>query len=168
MAQTMEELFIDELKDLYDGEQQIIEALPKMAEAASSSDLKTAFRTHLKETREHVARLEQVFQLMGAPAKTKSCKGIKGLLAEGEEIITKGGDPEVLDAALIGAAQKVEHYEIAGYGTLRTWATVLGHADCCKLLQMTLEEEGATDHKLTALAEKHINREAAGTERKAA
>ena len=167
MAETMKELFIDELKDMYDGEHQIIEALPKMVEAASSSDLKAAFRAHLKETREHVARLEQVFEHIGAPAKRKTCKGIKGLLTEGEEMITKGGDPEVLDAAIIGAAQKVEHYEIAGYGTLRTWATLLKHPECCKILQTTLEEEGAADHKLTALAESRINREAA-TVRKAA
>ncbi len=157
---NLQELLIHELKDLYDAEHHIIDALPKMADAAHSPDLKQAFKMHLEETKNQVSRLEQVFQLMGEKADRKSCPGVQGIIKEGQEIMKKGGDPEVIDAGLIGAAQKVEHYEIAGYGTARTWARQLGHSQVANLLQQTLEEEGNTDHKLSRIAESHINLEA--------
>lgn len=161
MPDTLQDLLVEELKDLYDAEHQIMEALPKMAKACSAPDLKMAFETHLEETRNQVTRLEQVFQQFGCKADRKTCHGVKGLIAEANELIKKGGDPEVLDAALIGGAQKVEHYEIASYGTLRTWCMRLGRAEAASLLQQTLEEEGNTDHKLTRIAESHVNQEAA-------
>ena len=164
---TLRDLYIDELKDVYDAEQQILVALPKMAEKANSPDLKMAFTEHEQMTRGQVERLEQIFQKLGESPTGKSCKALKGLVVESEELMKHVKDPEVLDAALIGAAQKVEHYEIASYGTLRTFARMLGDNDAATLLDMTAKEEGETDHRLTALAERHINRDAADT-RKAA
>lgn len=155
--ETLNDLLIDHLKDLYDAEHQITKALPKMAEAASSQQLKSAFQQHLSETENQIRRLEQVFETMGKKATRKTCKAMKGLVEEGEEILKEDADPSVRDAGLIAAAQKVEHYEIAGYGTVRTYARMLGMDEAADLLQQTLDEEGVTDEKLTQLAEKSIN-----------
>lgn len=155
---TLMELYTEELRDLYDAENQILKALPKMVSAASASKLKTAFESHRKETEGHVRRLDQIFNSLGELPGGKTCKGMAGLLKEGEELLKeKDIDPEVLDAALIAAAQRVEHYEMAVYGTCRTWAKRLGEPVACALLQETLDEEGAADKKLTALAEPQIN-----------
>jgi ferritin-like metal-binding protein YciE len=151
---TLEDLLFDELKDLYDAEHQLTKALPKMAKAANSSQLKSAFETHLKETEGHIKRLEQVFEGLGKKATRKTCAAMKGLVEEGSEVLEEEMDPEVKDAALIGAAQRVEHYEMAGYGTVRTFAHLLGHHDLEAILQSTLDEEGTTDHKLTDIASK--------------
>jgi len=159
---TFEDLFIDELKDLYNAEQQLTRALPKMAKAASTPELKKAFETHLEETREQVHRLEQVFEEIGVPAKGKTCQAMKGLIEEGKELLDEGMENEVLDAGLIGAAQRVEHYEIAAYGTARTMAETLGHKKAVKLLDQTLREEKAADEKLTRIAESVVNARAAG------
>ena len=157
----LEELLVDELKDLYSAENQIIKALPKMAKAASSPDLKRAFERHLEETRRQVERLNQIGEVLDIRMTGKKCKGMEGLIEEGKETMEEDLDENALDAGLIGAAQKVEHYEIAGYGTARTHAELLGHTKVAKLLQQTLDEEGATDKKLTQLAESIINVEAA-------
>jgi ferritin-like metal-binding protein YciE len=159
---TLEDLYIEELQDLYDAENQIIKALPKMAKASTSLDLKRAFNDHLEQTRTHVTRLEQVFDQIGSKAKGKACKAMQGLLEEGEELMDTKADPTVLDAGLIAAAQRVEHYEMAGYGCLRTWAKLIGHQESARLLQQTLDEEGQTDEKLTKLAERIVNIKAAG------
>ena len=151
---TFEDLLVDEIKDLYDAEHQLTKALPKMSKAATSPDLKTAFDSHLKQTEEHIKRLEQVFEGLGKKPTRKTCAAMKGLVEEGSEVIEEEMDPEVKDAALIGAAQRVEHYEMAGYGTVRTFAHLLGHHDLEAILQSTLEEEGAADHKLTDIASK--------------
>jgi len=158
---TLRDLLVAELKDIYSAENQILKALPKMAGAATSTQLKTAFETHLKETEGQVKRLEQVFEKLGRSPSGKTCKAMQGLVEEGNELLKEDADPEVLDAALIAAAQKVEHYEIASYGTVRTYAAQLGDADICALLQQTLDEEGATDKKLTQLAEGCVNLAAA-------
>ena len=150
---SLQDLFVEQLQDLYDAEKRIVEALPQMAGAAHNASLKSAFEQHLRETQNHVKRLEQVFQLMGQPAKSKTCDAMKGLVSEGSEVVSAKGDPDVKDAALIAAAQRVEHYEIAAYGTARTFAQRLGKQEAVRLLQQTLDEEGATDKKLTALAE---------------
>ena len=156
----LEELLHDELKDLYSAETQIIKALPKMIKACESPDLKRAFERHLEETKRQVERLEQVSQEIGLSKLTgKKCKGMEGLLEEGKELMAEL-DEDNMDAGLIGAAQKVEHYEIAAYGTARTHAEMLGYRKAAKLLQQTLDEEGATDKKLTALAESVVNFEA--------
>ena len=160
----LEELLVDELKDLYSAENQIIKALPKMAKAASSPELKRAFERHLEETRRQVERLNQIGEALDIRLTGKKCKGMEGLIEEGKEIMEEDLDDNAIDAGLIGAAQKVEHYEIAGYGTARTHAELLGHTKVAKLLQQTLDEEGATDKKLTALAESIINVEAAVAE----
>jgi ferritin-like metal-binding protein YciE len=157
----LEELLIDELKDLYSAENQIIKALPKMAKAASSPELKRAFERHLEETKRQVERLNQIGQNLEIKLTGKKCKGMEGLIEEGKEVMEEDLDENAIDAGLIGAAQKVEHYEIAGYGTARTHAQLLGFNKVAKLLQQTLDEEGATDKKLTALAESIINVEAA-------
>jgi len=157
---SFETLFLHQLQDLYDAEQQLIKALPLMADAAQDRALKTAFQQHLRETENQVARLERVFEMLGKGAEAKACAAMKGLVAEGQEVIDAGGDSDVKDAALIAAAQRVEHYEIAGYGTARTFAQRLGQQDAARLLQETLDEEGATDKKLTQLAESSINRQA--------
>lgn len=155
----VEEMLADQLKDLYSAENQIIKALPKMAKNATSEQLRVAFERHLEETRNHVARLEQIGEEMGITMRGKKCKGMEGLLEEGKEVMSEFED-DVLDAAMIGAAQKVEHYEIAAYGTARTHASLLGLTKIARLLQQTLDEEGRTDKKLTDLAERVINREA--------
>jgi ferritin-like metal-binding protein YciE len=157
---SLKDLYIDELKDLYNAENQLLKALPKMAKKASSPDLKAAFEEHLGQTEGQVNRLEKIFKALGEKPTGKTCKAMKGLVEEGKEIIEEDGEDAVLDAALIGAAQKVEHYEIAGYGTARTFASLLGEEDAMELLQKTLDEEGATDKKLTALAESLVNPEA--------
>jgi ferritin-like metal-binding protein YciE len=156
----LEELLHDELKDLYSAENQIIKALPKMAKAASSPELKRAFERHLEETRRQVERLQQIGEELGIKLTGKKCSGMEGLIEEGKELMSEVDDEDALDAGLIGAAQKVEHYEIAGYGTARTHAEVLGYRRIAKLLQQTLNEEGLTDKKLTQLAENIINVEA--------
>lgn len=156
----LEELLVDELKDLYSAENQMVKALPRMAKAAGSPDLKRAFERHLEETRRHVERLDQISNQLDVRLSGKRCKGMSGLIDEGKEIIEEDLDQDALDAGLIGAAQKIEHYEIAGYGTARTHAEMLGYNKVARLLQQTLNEEGATDKKLTALAENIINVEA--------
>ena len=161
---TLQDLFADEIKDLYSAETQIVKALPKMAKAASSPELKQAFEEHLEQTKEHVERLEEVCEKLDLTPKGKKCKAMQGLLEEGSEIISEGGEPMVLDAALIAAAQRVEHYEIAGYGCARTFANQLGHEEAASVLQQTLEEEGETDKKLTQIAESEINMQAAQAE----
>lgn len=158
--ETIRDLYIEDLKDLYDAETQITKALPKMAKAAQASELKRAFDDHLKQTEAQIQRLEQIFGKLETPPTGKKCKGVAGLIAEGEELMKEDADPDVRDAGLIAAAQKVEHYEMAGYGTARTYARLLGEQEAAKLLQQTLEEEGETDHKLTALAERKINKQA--------
>ena len=160
MPGTFREHYVDELRDLYDAEKQILTALPKMAEAASHAELRKAFEMHLKQTEGQVARLEKIFESLGEQPTGKKCVAMAGLIKEGDELMKEGLEPDVLDAALIGAAQKVEHYEMAGYGTARTWAKRLGEQEACELLQKTLEEEAATDEKLTKLAEPKINKEA--------
>lgn len=157
--ESLRDLFIEELKDIYSAENQIIKALPKMEKAASSPQLKAGFSEHLQQTKGQVARLEQIFTQLDESPKGKTCKGMKGLLEEGEELMDEDVDPEVLDAGLISAAQRVEHYEIAAYGTVRTYAELLGLNDAAELLQQTLNEEKQTDQKLNTLAES-INVEA--------
>jgi ferritin-like metal-binding protein YciE len=158
---SFDELFLEQLQDLYDAEQRLVEALPKMANAAHNGSLKTAFQQHLRETQNHVSRLQQIFQMLGCSAQAKTCAAMKGLVTEGQEVIDAKGDPDVKDAALIAAAQRVEHYEIAGYGTARTFAQRLGRQDAARLLQETLDEEAATDKKLTQMAERTVNQQAA-------
>jgi ferritin-like metal-binding protein YciE len=157
---SLENLFLDELKDLYDAERQITKALPKMAKVASSDELANAFREHLEQTQGHIERLERVFEELGEKPGRKKCEAMKGLIEEGEEIIKMSAEDPVRDAGLIGAAQKVEHYEMAGYGTLRTWAQQLGHDEVADLLQQTLDEEEETDKLLTGIAGE-LNLEAA-------
>jgi ferritin-like metal-binding protein YciE len=157
----LQDLFLDVLKDTYDAEHQITKALPKMAKAASTSELKQAFEQHLKQTEGHISRLEKVFDMQGKKASRKTCKGMQGLIEEGSELIKEDAEPAVLDAGLIAAAQKVEHYEISAYGTLIAYAELLGANDAIKLFQQTLDEEKQTDQNLTELAESSINVEAA-------
>jgi ferritin-like metal-binding protein YciE len=153
---NIEELLISELKDLYSAEKQITKALPKMAKGASSPDLRNAFETHLEETNGHVERLEQIFEMLGKTGRGKVCHGMQGVLEEGSEMLgdTKKGD--VRDAALISAAQRVEHYEMAAYGAVREYANLLGRKDVARLLEQTLEEEKQADEKLTRIAQ-HVN-----------
>lgn len=151
-VRTFEDLFVDELKDLYDAEHQLTKALPKMAKAATSPNLKSAFENHLKQTEGHVKRLEQVFEGLGKKPARKTCAAMKGLVEEGSQVIEEDMEADIKDAALIGAAQRVEHYEMAGYGTVRTFAHLLGHHNLEAILQMTLDEEGETNRKLTSLA----------------
>jgi ferritin-like metal-binding protein YciE len=159
--QGLKELYIDQLKDLYSAENQLVKALPKMAKAASSDALRQGFEKHLEQTKGHVERLERIFQALGESPKGKTCKGMQGLIEEGSEATEEDYDGSVLDAALIGAAQRVEHYEIAGYGTVRSMAEALGEDNHVSLLEETLEEEKETDQKLTELAEQ-INNQANG------
>jgi len=154
---SVKDLLIAELRDLHDAEKQLVEALPKMAEAASSNELKNAFNHHLEETQEHVTRLDEIFQGLNEKASGETCEAMKGLVKEGEEFIHAKGQPEVRDAGLIGAAQRVEHYEMAGYGTARSLARRLGLNAIAGTLQKTLEEEGAANQKLTAVAESNVN-----------
>ena len=156
----LKDLYVQELRDLYSAENQIVEALPKMVEAASRPELKQAFQLHLDQTKEQVKRLEQIFGKLGKDASGKTCNGMKGILQEGTEMIKANADEAVRDAGLITAAQRVEHYEMAGYGAVRNWANLLGRGDEADLLQQTLDEEGDTDHKLTQLAESIVNRAA--------
>jgi ferritin-like metal-binding protein YciE len=156
---SLKELLVDELKDLYNAEQQLVKALPKMAKAASNPQLKAGFSEHLEQTRGHVDRLEQAFRNLGEKARGKTCKAMQGLVEEGSEKIELDAPDAIRDAALIGAAQRVEHYEIAAYGTARAFAETIGEDDVAELLQATLDEEGETDKKLTALAET-LNQEA--------
>jgi ferritin-like metal-binding protein YciE len=151
--ETLAELYVDELKDLWSAERQILQALPKMIKAANAKPLKQGFRQHEQQTKGHVRRLEQIFKSLEASPRGKKCVGMEGLLKEGSELIKERPDPDVLDAGLISAAQHVEHYEMAGYGTVRTWAGLLGHTDHANLLQQTLDEERETDQRLTKLAE---------------
>jgi ferritin-like metal-binding protein YciE len=158
--ESLKDLYLEQLRDLYDAETQLVEALPKMAEAATSADLKKGFNDHLHQTREHVTRLERIFSALGEKPKGQTCQAMKGLVKEGEEMIKAKGDPEIIDAGLIAAAQRVEHYEIAAYGTVRTYAESLGFEEAVRLLETTLKEEKETDFKLTHLAKTHINAEA--------
>jgi ferritin-like metal-binding protein YciE len=158
---SLQDVFTDLIRDLYNAETQLVKALPKMAKAASSEDLRTAFESHLEETQGHVERLERICEGLGIRPKGKTCKAMKGLIEEGAEVIETEGEPAAKDAALIAAAQKVEHYEIAGYGSARTFAELLGEDEAAKLLDETIAEEGAADKKLTEIAESGINVEAA-------
>ncbi|HEV2294886.1 MAG TPA: ferritin-like domain-containing protein [Tepidisphaeraceae bacterium] len=161
--ESLRDLFLDELRDMYHAEGQMIKSLPRMAKKADSDELRTAFEQHLEETRRQQERLQDVFELFDEKPKTKVCKGMQGILEEGKEMMQEDIDADVLDAALIAAAQRAEHYEIAVYGTLRTYAQLLGEEKAAKILQQILDEEGTTDKKLTALAEK-LNVEAARSE----
>jgi ferritin-like metal-binding protein YciE len=158
---SLEDLFHDQLRDVYNAENQLVKALPKMAKAASSPDLQAAFQEHLEQTRGQIERLERVFEVAGHKVKGRKCKGMEGLVEEGKEIMDERAEPDVMDAGLIAAAQKVEHYEIACYGCLATWAEQLGMQEAVDLLRQNLDEEKTADRKLTELAERHINREAA-------
>jgi ferritin-like metal-binding protein YciE len=163
---TLQDLFVDALKDVYSAEKQILKALPKMAKRAGSPDLRRAFETHRQQTEGQVARLDSIFELLGESPRGKRCQGMEGLLAEGAEIMEEDGEPAVIDAGLIAAAQRVEHYEIAAYGCLQTYATLLGQAKAATLLEQTLEEEEAADQLLTELADGGLNEAAlsAGTD----
>ena len=152
MSEVLRELYIDELKDLYSAENQLVKALPKMAKAASSAELRQGFEKHLKQTQGQVRRLEKIFQALGESPKGKKCKGMEGLIEEGSEVMEEDYEGSVMDAALIAAAQRVEHYEIAGYGTVRSMAETLGEDTHVSLLEQTLDEEKETDEKLTELA----------------
>jgi ferritin-like metal-binding protein YciE len=156
----LRELYVEELKDLYSAENQMVKALPKMAKAATSEDLRAGFEAHLEQTKEHVARLEKIFKALGESPKGKTCKGMQGLVAEGSEMIEEDPEPEMLDAGLISAAQRVEHYEIAGYGCVATYAELLGENEAAQILRTTLKEEHDTDERLTELSQ-DINVEAA-------
>ena len=158
---TMDDLFVHTLRDIYYAEKQILKALPKMIEKASNAGLKQAFKVHLNETKNHVKRLEEVFRLHGSDAKCGDCPAIDGIIEEAEDVAGDVADDQVLDAAIIAAAQAVEHYEITRYGTLIAWAKQLGRNDCASVLQKNLDEEKATDQKLTAMAERSVNRKAA-------
>jgi ferritin-like metal-binding protein YciE len=154
---SMDDLFLSQLKDLYDAENQLLKALPLMADAASSTQLKQSFNLHLQQTQQQVERLEQAFRMLGRDAERETCAAMKGLIAEGNEMIAAQGDPDVKDAGLIAAAQRVEHYEIAGYGTARTFAYRVGRPEIARLLETTLQEEKQTDQLLTQMAESSIN-----------
>jgi len=158
---TLHDAFVDELRDSYDAEKQLIKALGKLAKAAHSAELRTAFETHLEETRGHVDRLEQVFESLDEKARGKHCDGIAGIIEEGSAVLDEDFDEVTMDACLIAAGQRAEHYEMAAYGTLVAWARGMGHAEAADLLQATLKEEKAADKTLTALAEGGINQGAA-------
>jgi ferritin-like metal-binding protein YciE len=157
---TLEQLYISELRDLYSAENQLLKALPKMAKGASSPELKEAFEKHLEQTKGHVEKLEQLFEQLDESPKGKTCHGMKGLIEEGSEILKEDGEDSVLDAGMIVAAQKVEHYEIASYGSVRTFANLLGKGEAARLLQSTLDEESETNEILNRLAEYIVNPEA--------
>ena len=158
---TLHDAFLDELRDTYDAEKQLTKALPKMAKASTSPELRAAFEAHLEETRGHVDRLEQVFQSLDEKARGKHCEGIAGIIDEGKAIMEEDFDDATMDACLIAAGQRAEHYEMAAYGTLIAWARGMGHTDAERLLQETLDEEKAADEKLTSIAEGGVNQEAA-------
>jgi ferritin-like metal-binding protein YciE len=157
---SLKKLYLEELRDLYSAETQLVKALPKMAKGASSAELKQGFESHLEQTKEHVERLDEIFAQLDEKPTGKTCKAMKGLIEEGSEMLAQEGDESVIDAGLIGAAQRVEHYEIAAYGTVRTFANSLGEDEAVELLQQTLDEEGETDKELSALAEGIVNEEA--------
>ena len=161
--QTLQDLYLSELRDLYSAEHQIIDALPKVIEKVETAELRTALKDHLEQTRNHVARLEQVFEMHGEPAKKQKCKGMEGVLDEGAEMLAKDATPAVRDAAAISACQRVEHYEISAYGTVRTYAKQLGHDRAASLLDQTLKEESAADEKLTKIANSRVNVQATRT-----
>ena len=158
---SLDKLFLEELKDIYNAEKQLTRALPRMAKAAESPELRQAFTKHLTETEGQIQRLERIFSSLGQAARGKKCKGMEGLIEEGKEMMEEEGEPQVVDAALISAAQKVEHYEIASYGCLRSYAELLGYSEAVQLLQQNLQEEEAADKKLTQLGESGINEAAA-------
>ena len=160
---SLADLFINELKDIYDAERQLTKALPKMAKNASNEQLQEAFQSHLEETQGQIERLEEVFKMIERPVRGKKCKAMVGLTEEGKELMDENAEPEVLDAGLICAAQKVEHYEIAAYGTLIEWARVLGYDSAVGLLEQTLQQEKAADEKLTSIASE-LNHRAEGEE----
>jgi ferritin-like metal-binding protein YciE len=160
-ASTLHDAFIDELRDLYDAEKQLTKALPKLAKAASNSDLRQAFEMHLEETQGHIERLEQVFESLDEKVRGKHCEGIAGIIEEGKSIMEEDFDDITMDACLIAAGQRAEHYEMGAYGTLVAWAQAMGHTDAVELLQQTLDEEKAADKKLSGLAEGGINQAAA-------
>jgi len=160
-AGTLHDAFIDELRDTYDAEKQLVKALPKLAKAACSAELKAAFEEHLEQTLTHVERLEQVFEEIGETARGKHCDGIAGIIDEGKSVMEEDFDDATMDACLIAGGQRAEHYEMAAYGTLVAWARAMGHAAAADLLQETLDEEKAADAKLSSLAEQGINQEAA-------
>jgi len=156
---TVEKLLVHELQDIYSAEKQITRALPKIAKAATSEELRAALETHLKETEGQIDRLDKVFETLGKPSNGKMCQGMKGLLEEGSQALEEIDKGEIRDAAIISAAQRVEHYEMAAYGTVRTLAETIGRQEIAKVLQQTLDEEGNADHKLTQIAQK-VNRQA--------
>ncbi len=160
---SFDDLFVEQLQDLYDAEQRLTKALPKMAAAAHNHSLKSAFQEHLRQTEGHVSRLERAFRTLGKTPNARTCAAMKGLIEEGSEAVSADGDADVKDAALIAAAQRVEHYEIAGYGCARTFAERLGRSDVAQILQQTLDEEAGADKKLTAIAEQIVNPKAAAT-----
>ncbi len=157
---NLQDLFVHELRDLHDAENQILEALPKMAEKSQHEDLRSAFEEHHRQTEEHVRRLERIFDDIGEKPGGVKCKGIRGIIEEGEKGMKEAEEGDVRDAAMIAAAQRVEHYEMAAYGSARTFARRLGNGRAADLLQRTLNEEGETDHKLSRIAESHVNEEA--------
>jgi|1185.fasta_scaffold513368_1 ferritin-like metal-binding protein YciE len=159
--ESLEDLLKDEIKDIYDAEKQLTKALPKLIKKATAEDLKTALSNHLQETEEHIARLEQVFDLMQMPPRGKKCEGMQHLIAEGSEMIDECDEDATRDAVIIAAAQKCEHYEIASYGTMRVWANLLDHTDVGSIFEDTLEEEKTADVKLTEIAESFVNEAAA-------
>ena len=158
---TLHDLFIDELRDAYDGEKQLIKALPKMAKASSNAQLRAAFESHLNQTRGQVTRLEKVFASLGEKPRGKHCEGLAGIIKEGDSVLEEDFDDMTRDAAIIAAAQRAEHYEMAAYGTLVAWARIMGHTTAARLLQLNLNEEGAADQKLSNLADGSINQRAA-------
>jgi ferritin-like metal-binding protein YciE len=160
--ESLQDLYVDHLKDLYSAETQLVKALPKVEKAATSQKLKSAIHKHLTQTEEHVRRLETIFSALKTKPTGKTCKGMEGLITEADEILKEDAEPEVRDAGIIAAAQKVEHYEISGYGTARTYAQMLGQEEAAKTLQKTLDEEAQTDEDLSRLAEWHINAPAIG------
>jgi ferritin-like metal-binding protein YciE len=162
---SLRDLLIEELRDLYNAENQLVDALPKMAKAAGSSELRSAFTHHLEQTRQHVSRLDQIFDHIGVNSSGETCEAMKGLIKEGETLINAHGDPNVRDAGLVGAAQRVEHYEIAGYGTARSLARRLGQTQVAETLQQTLTEEAEADKTLTSIAESQVNVAASQTHR---
>jgi|SRR5579884_743170 len=156
-TKNLEDLLVEELKDLYDAEKQLTRALPKIAKAATADELKEAIQEHLEVTKGQVQRLEQVFEQLGKPAKGKPCAAMKGLVTEGQELMQEDMPGELMDVGLIAGSQKIEHYEMAGYGTVRTLAQTLGHKDVAQLLEQTLREEEEADKKLTTIAKKYVN-----------
>src|SRR5579883_2328540 len=160
---SLKDLFVNQIEDLYDAENRLTKALPKMAQAANSSQLRNAIEQHLTETQGHVSRLETIFRELGVEPKRETCEAMKGLIEEGEEVLGAKGDPEVKDAAIIAAAQRVEHYEMSGYGSARTFAQRLGLTQAANLLQQTLNEEAAADNKLTTIDESSVNAQAASS-----